>query len=221
MKKYFLTIILVTLIIPQIAFAAWWNPFSWKVFNREESKTQVLENRVKELEKKLEANVSTSTKVEKTIKQPEVKEKKKITPVDNSALLEAKKQAQLEQEALLAKQKAEEQARAEDLLIKQRVEEQAKIRVELEKQDIQNAKIIAEQKAAQEYLTQQLKQEKLDAINRQIIDLNAKYLIDLEIARNSGATVSFAEGSQQRVTNQYNLDYAKLIVEFQKVQYGN
>lgn len=66
MKKYFLTIILVTLIIPQLAFAAWWNPFSWKVFSREESKTQVLENRVKELEKKLEANVSTTTKIEKT-----------------------------------------------------------------------------------------------------------------------------------------------------------
>jgi len=65
MEKAILSVFVGILLVPQLAFAAWWNPFSWKVFNREESKTQVLENRVKELEKKLEANVSTSTKVDK------------------------------------------------------------------------------------------------------------------------------------------------------------
>ena len=63
MRKVLL-IALTALIIPQIAFAAWWNPFSWKVFQKSETKTQILENRVKELEQKLEkkVDVASSTK---------------------------------------------------------------------------------------------------------------------------------------------------------------
>ena len=63
MKKYFklfVVLLLVSLIVPQITLAAWWNPFSWgiwgkisQVFHRTDSQTQVLENRVKELENKL------------------------------------------------------------------------------------------------------------------------------------------------------------------------
>ena len=34
MKSKFYLLILVAIIIPQITFAAWWNPFSWKIFNR-------------------------------------------------------------------------------------------------------------------------------------------------------------------------------------------
>jgi len=36
MKKYykiFITLIIVSFIVPQIAFASWWNPFSWKIFD--------------------------------------------------------------------------------------------------------------------------------------------------------------------------------------------
>src|SRR3989344_1615759 len=31
MKKYFLIIILIILVIPSVTFASWWNPFTWKV----------------------------------------------------------------------------------------------------------------------------------------------------------------------------------------------
>ena len=79
-------------LIPQVVFAAWWNPFSWKVFHKEENKTQVLENRVKELEKKLEVKASTTSttsvieKVEKKSpatdkKQNERVQEKIVTPI--------------------------------------------------------------------------------------------------------------------------------------------
>ena len=55
---------LALLVVPQIVFAAWWNPLSWfngwKFSAPEPDKTQVLENRIKELEKKL-GTVATST----------------------------------------------------------------------------------------------------------------------------------------------------------------
>ncbi|MCX6722678.1 MAG: hypothetical protein NT094_01245 [Candidatus Staskawiczbacteria bacterium] len=34
MKKYLLTLLLILFIIPSVALASWWNPFSWKIFNR-------------------------------------------------------------------------------------------------------------------------------------------------------------------------------------------
>ena len=33
MKKYILTLLAIVLIIPSIALASWWNPFTWKIFN--------------------------------------------------------------------------------------------------------------------------------------------------------------------------------------------
>ena len=66
-KSILLSIITAILIIPQIAFAAWWNPLSW--FNNwrfsppaKEIRTEELESRIKELEEKLES-VATSTPV--------------------------------------------------------------------------------------------------------------------------------------------------------------
>jgi hypothetical protein len=44
MKKYLITLLLLALITPSVAFASWWNPFSWKIFNREaEVKIEELE----------------------------------------------------------------------------------------------------------------------------------------------------------------------------------
>jgi len=64
MKKYLITLFIISFITPSIVFASWWNPFSWFIHketpNIEVKKTQELENRVKELEKKL-SEVATST----------------------------------------------------------------------------------------------------------------------------------------------------------------
>lgn len=73
MRKNINKIILVCLavfLIPQIVFAAWWNPFSW--FNNwtfteliKNSDTQILEDRIKDLEQKLE-QVSSTTPIKNT-----------------------------------------------------------------------------------------------------------------------------------------------------------
>src|SRR3989344_3839153 len=63
MKKILLLSFTV-LVIPQIVFAAWWNPFSWfnnwSFSHKSNNETQILEDRVKELEKKLDS-MATST----------------------------------------------------------------------------------------------------------------------------------------------------------------
>lgn len=87
MKKI-LPIIVLALIVPHIALASWWNPFSWNVFRKSESKTQVLENRVKELEKKLDSTATSTIKKEesqptKKIETPTVIQKTVTPPQSN------------------------------------------------------------------------------------------------------------------------------------------
>lgn len=64
MKKI-LPILILILIIPQIAMAAWWNPLSWfnswSFFHKNDTTTQVLESRIKELESKLSTSTTTAT----------------------------------------------------------------------------------------------------------------------------------------------------------------
>ena len=61
MKKIILPIVLVVLVVPQIAFASWWNPFSWSIFHwNNNSNTEVLEKRIVELEEQIN-NITTTT----------------------------------------------------------------------------------------------------------------------------------------------------------------
>jgi len=60
MKKW-LVVIISFLIIPQVTLAAWWNPFKWTLPSKKPSQTQILENRIKELETKL--NTATTTPI--------------------------------------------------------------------------------------------------------------------------------------------------------------
>jgi hypothetical protein len=79
-------ILAIAILLPQVALAAWWNPFSWKVFHKTDN-TQVLENRVKELEKKLEQVAATSSPEKKQISQQSPKptsQPKTQTPASNT-----------------------------------------------------------------------------------------------------------------------------------------
>src|ERR1035437_11196802 len=72
MKKYFLALFLLTFIDPSIAFASWWNPFSWSIFHKKEVIPQVQvetqktpEEKISDLQKQLDdlkkqQSVSTS-----------------------------------------------------------------------------------------------------------------------------------------------------------------
>jgi hypothetical protein len=74
--KYFVSIFLATIIVPSITFASWWNPFSWSIFHRTDTKTQILENKILELENKLNSistTTSTSTLTSTTTNKTEIK----------------------------------------------------------------------------------------------------------------------------------------------------
>lgn len=88
--KITFTVALALFVIPQVTFAAWWNPFTWGIFHRSDIKTQIFEN-------KLDAN-ATTTIATSTLKEnitatttpaiPAVKQEvKKTAPVvDNFAI---------------------------------------------------------------------------------------------------------------------------------------
>lgn len=60
MKKYLSIFVVLMIVAPSVAFASWWNPFSWSIFNRIFNKTEVVESRVKEPVANL-IDVSSST----------------------------------------------------------------------------------------------------------------------------------------------------------------
>jgi hypothetical protein len=60
-----LILLLTVLITPSVIFASWWNPLSWKIFQKTDIKTQILEKRILELENKL--NIATTTNSASTI----------------------------------------------------------------------------------------------------------------------------------------------------------
>ncbi|MFA5888764.1 MAG: hypothetical protein WCW47_00735 [Candidatus Paceibacterota bacterium] len=54
MRKYLSILVLTIIIIPSVAFASWWNPFTWFnnwAFLHREDNTEILESRLAELEK--------------------------------------------------------------------------------------------------------------------------------------------------------------------------
>ena len=68
MKKYFLVLSLIVVIIPSVAFASWWNPFSWSIFHGNNTKTQIIENKMPEpISKNSNATTTTSTSSPKTV----------------------------------------------------------------------------------------------------------------------------------------------------------
>lgn len=53
-------LVMLAFIVPQIAFAAWWNPLSWNIFQGNNAKTQTLETPSNELESKIGNNASST-----------------------------------------------------------------------------------------------------------------------------------------------------------------
>lgn len=215
--KLFIVVITSFLIVPQMALAAWWNPFTWKIFQKKEPilqvqvETETSEEKINELQKQLDdlKNQQSAT-ITPVIRQ---ETKKEVPMTDNSAVIQAQIKAQAEvelkaklaQEALIAKQKTEEEQKRLDIL-----------RIEVERQ-------AAEQKAIQD--TAKAKQQKLNDINKKTADLNAKYLKDIENCTKSlkgrGATIAELYACEDPIRVKYERDYNALKVEFQQAQYSN
>lgn len=160
-----------------MTFAAWWNPFTWGIFHKADTKTEVLEKRIRELESKLGANatttIATSTPKETATTTTATtsvvkKEVKKVPPpIDNSAIIEAQAKARVEaqlkikadQDALIAKQKADEQARLDAL------------KIEADKQAAQYAADVAAQKALED-AARTKKEEYLKSLKIKIAEMD-------------------------------------------------
>lgn len=216
------------LIIPSVAFASWWNPLSWNIFSflhKKEVIPQVQvevqktpEEKINELQKQLDDLKKQQPTSTSATTIPAIKEVKKTAPVDNSAIIkkqvEATLKAKADQDALIAKQKADEQTRIDAL--KAESDRQAQLEAnrikeeELEVQKEANAKIEA-------------KQEKLDAINLEIANLNAKYAKDsAELKLNTGGSFGGAMNSNlSNLQTKYIDDYNALMAEFQQVKYSD
>lgn len=230
MKKIFLTItfilVLSLFIIPKVALAAWWNPFTWRIFNRTDAKTEVLEKRIQELESKLgDSATTTATSIQKeasvttSITKKEVKQI--VQEVDNYAVIQAQIREQVEaqlkakadQDALIAKQEADEQVKLHAL------------KAEVDRRAAQNALNIAEQQAADQQAiknTAIAKQKKLNEINKKIADLNAKYAKDIAATRgNGGATLEQLDTEVRMLNSRYDIDYSTLMAEFQQIKYSD
>ena len=75
MKKYISILILALFIIPSVALASWWNPFTWKIFKKKEPAPQVQvvntekektsEDKIKDLQKQLDDLKSKKPEIKK------------------------------------------------------------------------------------------------------------------------------------------------------------
>jgi len=95
MRKKIIPLLIVAILIPQVAFAAWWNPFSWKIFTRIfNTKTETAQTATttdnesdsdNEIEKLLKKVEELEEKVNKQGGGGSSNASQKITPVSNQA----------------------------------------------------------------------------------------------------------------------------------------
>ena len=89
MKKYIVFVLLLTIIIPSVAFASWWNPFTWKIFHKTQIVPQVQietqktsDEKINDLQKEIDSLKKQQTTPTSTSTTPVVKkEVKKIIPI--------------------------------------------------------------------------------------------------------------------------------------------
>lgn len=257
----------VAIVVPQIALASWWNPFSW--FKKQ---TPQLTSHVQTTEihnQKSTTATSTSSEIEELKKEigelkkqqqyPPVVQAKKNEPIKTQsvqATVQHLKTYTLANGAIVdingniiqaAPQKIETQPKEDDKTIginyfnlkktciglsdsqysycvsyalNSEVQTSQQIQTSVAQAQVQQA---TQQQTAQQAL--QAKQEKLNAVNKKIADLNAKYLEDLKAINTSaagrGITSAGLAPQISALNRQYDLDYAALQVEYQQIQYSN
>lgn len=246
MKKYLPVLFLVVFLVPSIAMASWWNPFTWKIFKKREPAPQVQvintekektpEEKISELQKQLDELKDENKSVEpikenNTDKKVEVKKTTNSTKntEQNKLLEQARIEAELkakfaEQDALINKQRAEEKARLEELdkqnqLNELKQKEQAKIDLanSLEEQRLKEELVRLNELAEQK----RIKDEKLRIINKKIADLNAQYTPNILNCSKNAVLTYQVTACEERVTKDYNLSYNTLMAEFQQVKYSD
>lgn len=117
LPKIFIIAVISILIFPQVSFAAWWNPFTWKIFNKtptekvqetkQPSEIEKLRSEVEELKKKVATPVSSATKPSTAVSDKSKATTKPVTPVAKPAVTatELKKQNPQEYKTLIDENK--------------------------------------------------------------------------------------------------------------------
>lgn len=88
MKKYIVVLLLILFIIPSVALASWWNPFSWFHnwnFHGSDQEFKIPENPVKEPEKKL-GDMSASKQTQNVV-VPKIEPIKSVTVTNTTTQL--------------------------------------------------------------------------------------------------------------------------------------
>lgn len=224
-KKLFAVAVVGVLIIPQVTFAAWWNPFSWVIFSKKEAPS-VQEHSL---------TVTTTTPKKSAPARSLTFEKKATTktalPSDNSA--DIKEQARIKAEAML-KAQAEQNA----LIVKQQADEQVRIdavKAETDRQAAQQvqAQQLATQQAEQDRLTaervanlvaQQAEQDRISGITQQIkslqqqiIDIKTRYYAEAAGAGSTGSSV-VAQGNVNMLMYEANQKIGLINLQIQQLQ---
>src|SRR3990167_11439262 len=75
MKKFILPILMVGILLPNMVFAAWWNPFTWKIFNRPPKIEPVVELPKEETN---DSVVNQSAEIEKLKREVDELKRKRI-----------------------------------------------------------------------------------------------------------------------------------------------
>lgn len=269
MKKYLSILVLVVLVTPQVAMAAWWNPFSWSVFQKKEASVQQFESRIKDLEQKLEETsgkkvASTTTASPVKVEKPVVKKAEKaVVPVSvaKEVVPEVPKTFVLPSGAVVdgagnvvsgaPEQITQPSSAQSDKFAGENYFKEHKTCAGLKevnadqhsfcvsyalnvlnsqsdsRQQIEAAQ--AQLKALQELKTINdaylAKKEKLNAINLEMANLNAKYVQDIkDVDTNNagrGVTTFTSDTQKAAITRKYTVDYSTLQAEYQQIQYGN
>ncbi len=120
MKKLLPTLLLVGFIIPNIVLAAWWKPTNWFsgwsfLHRKNEDKTQVLENRILELERKLN---ETQTATTSTAAVKETENQKVIQTIDKKSTVSPQMIINTESKTAEVKANFVQKISIEDLIIK-------------------------------------------------------------------------------------------------------
>lgn len=234
MKKYIIALFLMIFIVPSIALASWWNPFSWKIFQKKQIVPEVQvetqktpEEKINELQKQLDELKNQKTTPVSTTAAPVIKKEvdKKIIPVvDNLAALKAENQAKVDAEAKI---------RAEQYAIKQQAQKDAENKQrQAQEQANQKALALQQELAQKRALLAEMKTNCDDPINvlkQQILDIKSKYFSDLENLKNKpGIMTSYQYDSWSiKLLNDANTKIQDLNNQIQQIalqcsiKYGN
>lgn len=89
MKKSILFVFIITLIIPYVAFASWWNPFTWEIFQRKEVVPQIEitrtpQEKIDDLQKQLD-DLKNNSQISAPVQVTTLKETKTGSSYSNNS----------------------------------------------------------------------------------------------------------------------------------------